>query len=309
MINIVLAAGPEKFHLYEAHLKRCLSRKGIAANLTTACAPEDVDYLIYAPDSTIQDLTPYTRCKAVLSLWAGVETFVGNETLTQPLCRMVDSGLRQGMTEWVTGHTLRYHLGMDQHIVNPGQIWDEDHPPLAQDRPVTILGLGALGEACGTALRLLGFPVTGWSRTAKDVAGITCYHGPEGLGHALATAQILILLLPDTPQTKNVLNNETLAQMPKGSVIINPGRGPLIDDKALISALKQGHISAACLDVFRVEPLPQDHPYWTLPNVTVTPHIASGTRAATAAEVVVGNIARGEQGLPFLHLVDRAAGY
>ena len=309
MINIVFAARPEKFHLYEAHLKRCLSHKGIAANLTMACAPEDVDYLIYAPDSTIQDLTPYTRCKAVLSLWAGVETFVGNETLTQPLCRMVDSGLRQGMTEWVTGHTLRYHLGMDQHIVNPGQIWDEDHPPLAQDRPVTILGLGALGEACGTALRLLGFPVTGWSRTAKDVAGITCYHGPEGLGHALATAQILILLLPDTPQTKNVLNNETLAQMPKGSVIINPGRGPLIDDKALISSLKQGHISAACLDVFRVEPLPQDHPYWTLPNVTVTPHIASRTRAATAAEVVVGNIARGEQGLPFLHLVDRAAGY
>ena len=309
MINIVFAARPEKFHLYEAHLKRCLSHKGIAANLTMACAPEDVDYLIYAPDSTIQDLTPYTRCKAVLSLWAGVETFVGNETLTQPLCRMVDSGLRQGMTEWVTGHTLRYHLGMDQHIVNPGQIWDEDHPPLAQDRPVTILGLGALGEACGTALRLLGFPVTGWSRTAKDVAGITCYHGPEGLGHALATAQILILLLPDTPQTKNVLNSETLAQMPKGSVIINPGRGPLIDDKALISSLKQGHISAACLDVFRVEPLPQDHPYWTLPNVTVTPHIASGTRAATAAEVVVGNIARGELGLPFLHLVDRAAGY
>ena len=309
MINIVFAARPEKFHLYEAHLKRCLSHKGIAANLTMACAPEDVDYLIYAPDSTIQDLTPYTRCKAVLSLWAGVETFVGNETLTQPLCRMVDSGLRQGMTEWVTGHTLRYHLGMDQHIVNPGQIWDEDHPPLAQDRPVTILGLGALGEACGTALRLLGFPVTGWSRTAKDVAGITCCHGPEGLGHALATAQILILLLPDTPQTKNVLNSETLAQMPKGSVIINPGRGPLIDDKALISSLKQGHISAACLDVFRVEPLPQDHPYWSLPNVTVTPHIASGTRAATAAEVVVGNIARGEQGLPFLHLVDRAAGY
>ena len=309
MINIVFAARPEKFHLYEAHLKRCLSHKGIAANLTMACAPEDVDYLIYAPDSTIQDLTPYTRCKAVLSLWAGVETFVGNETLTQPLCRMVDSGLRQGMTEWVTGHTLRYHLGMDQHIVNPGQIWDEDHPPLAQDRPVTILGLGALGEACGTALRLLGFPVTGWSRTAKDVAGITCYHGPEGLGHALATAQILILLLPDTPQTKNVLNSETLAQMPKGSVIINSGRGPLIDDKALIESLDQGHISAACLDVFRVEPLPKDHPYWTLPNVTVTPHIASGTRTVTAAEVVVENIARGEQGLPFLYLVDRTLGY
>ena len=309
MINILFAARPEKFPLYEAHLKRCLNHKGITANLTTNCAPEAVDYLIYAPDSTLQDLTPYIRCKAVLSLWAGVETIVGNKSLTQPLCRMVDRGLRQGMTEWVIGHTLRYHLGMDQHIINPGQIWNEAHPSLAQDRPVTILGFGALGEACGTALSQLGFPVTGWSRREKSVADITCHHGSEGLGHALATAQILILLLPDTPQTENVLNSETLAQMPKGGVIINPGRGPLIDDEALIAALKRGHIAAACLDVFRVEPLPQDHPYWTLPNVTVTPHIASGTRAATAAEVLVDNIARGEQGLPFLHLVDRAAGY
>ena len=309
MINILFAARPEKFPLYEAHLKRCLNHKGITANLTTNCAPEAVDYLIYAPDSTLQDLTPYIRCKAVLSLWAGVETIVGNKSLTQPLCRMVDRGLRQGMTEWVTGHTLRYHLGMDQHIINPGQIWNEAHPSLAQDRPVTILGFGALGEACGTALSQLSFPVTGWSRREKSVADITCHHGSEGLGHALATAQILILLLPDTPQTENVLNSETLAQMPKGGVIINPGRGPLIDDEALIAALRRGHIAAACLDVFRVEPLPQNHPYWTLPNVTVTPHIASGTRAATAAEVLVDNIARGEQGLPFLHLVDRAAGY
>ena len=309
MINILFAARPEKFPLYEAHLQRCLNHKGITANLTTNCEPEVVDYLIYAPDSTLQDLTPYIRCKAVLSLWAGVETIVGNKSLTQPLCRMVDRGLRQGMTEWVTGHTLRYHLGMDQHIINPGQIWNEAHPSLAQDRPVTILGFGALGEACGTALSQLGFPVTGWSRREKSVANITCYHGSEGLGHALATAQILILLLPDTPQTENVLNSETLAQMPKGGVIINPGRGPLIDDEALIAALKRGHIAAACLDVFRVEPLPQNHPYWTLPNVTVTPHIASGTRATTAAEVVVDNIARGEKGLPFLHLVDRAAGY
>ena len=97
--------------------------------------------------------------------------------------------------------------------------------------------------------------------------------------------------------------------MPKGAFIINPGRGPLIEDTALLAALKEGHISAACLDVFRVEPLPQDHPYWHLPNVTVTPHIASGTRPTTAAEVLVENIARGETGAPFVHLVDRTAGY
>ena len=309
MINIFFAAHPELFPLYATHLKRYLKKKGIVANLTTHFAPEDVDYIIYAPNSAVQDLTPYTRCKAVLNLWAGVETIVSNKTLTQPLCRMVDSGLQQGMNEWVTGHTLRYHLGMDKHIVNPKKVWDETHPCLAQDRSVTILGMGALGAACGKTLNSLGFPVTGWSRLPKIVQDITCYHGPEGLHRALEAAQILILLLPDTPQTKNVLNAQTLAQMPKGSVILNPGRGPLIDDNALVEALQEGHISAACLDVFRVEPLPRDHPYWSLPNVTVTPHIASGTRVVTAAEVIVENIARGEQGLQFLHLVDRTTGY
>ena len=309
MINIFFAAHPELFPLYETHLKRFLKKEGILANLATHFTPMDVDYIIYAPNSKVQDLTPYTRCKAVLNLWAGVETIVGNKTLTQPLCRMVDSGLQQGMNEWVTGHTLRYHLGMDKHIVNPKKVWDETHPCLAQDRPITILGIGALGTACGKTLNSLGFPVTGWSRLPKTVQGITCHHGPEGLRRALKAAQILILLLPDTPQTKNVLNAQTLAQMPKGSVILNPGRGPLIDDNALVAALQEGHISAACLDVFRVEPLPQDHPYWSLKNVTVTPHIASGTRVVTAAEVVVDNIARGEQGLQFLHLVDRATGY
>ena len=309
MINILFAAHLEKFSIYEGHLTHCLKKEGIVANLTTQCNPSEVDYIIYAPNSTLQDLSPYTRCKAVLSLWAGVETLVGNETLTQPLCRMVDSGLQQGMVEWVIGHTLRYHLGMDRHILNSKKAWDVTQPSLAQDCAVTILGIGALGSACASALTGLGFPVTGWSRSPKQLKGITCHHGAEGLSKALGVAQIVILLLPDTPQTQNILDKNTLAQMPRGSVIINPGRGSLIDDEALLSALRDGHISAACLDVFRIEPLPQDHPYWSLPNVTVTPHIASGTRVVTAAKVVVENIARGEQGLQFLHLVDRTKGY
>ena len=309
MINILFAARPEQFELYEAPLLQGLAQRGIHANVTTDCPPADVDYVVYAPSSTLQDFTPYTRCKAVLSLWAGVEKIVGNASLTPPLCRMVDSGLRDGMVEWVVGHTLRYHLGMDQHIVNPDHIWRESHPPLAQDRPVTILGLGALGQACAAALTALNFPVSGWSRGPKQIDGLTCHHGPDGLKPALQNAEILILLLPDTPETEHVINAQTLTQMPRGSTIINPGRGPLIEDKALLAALKEGQISAACLDVFRVEPLPQDHPYWHLPNVTVTPHIASGTRPTTAAEVLVENIARGETGAPFVHLVDRTAGY
>ena len=107
MINIFFVAYPELFPLYETHLKRYLKKEGIVANLATHFTPTDVDYIIYSPNSTVQDLTPYTRCKAVLNLWAGVDTIVGNKTITQPLCRMVDSGLQQGMNEWVTGHTLR----------------------------------------------------------------------------------------------------------------------------------------------------------------------------------------------------------
>ena len=253
----------------------------------------------------MQDFTPYTRAKAVLNLWAGVERIVGNPTLTQPLTRMVDPGLTEGMVEWVVGHTLRHHLGMDRHIVNPGHVWDPTCPPLARERPVTILGMGALGSACADALRALNFPVTGWSRTEKPGQ----LHGEHGLRKALSTAQILITLLPKTPETENLLNADRLAHLPQGAAILNPGRGPLIDDDALLAALDAGHIGHATLDVFRVEPLPQDHPYWSHPRVTVTPHIAADTRAITASRVIAENIRRGEAGEPFLHLVDRKRGY
>jgi glyoxylate/hydroxypyruvate reductase len=304
MLTILFAA-PALWPEYESHLPSALDEAGIKATLVTEAAPAAVDYIIYAPASPLQDFTPYTRTKAVLNLWAGVERIVGNPTLTQPLTRMVDPGLTEGMVEWVTGHTLRHHLGMDRHILNPDHIWDPTCPPLARERPVTILGMGALGSACAKALRALNFPVTGWSRTAKPGQ----LHGEDGLARALATAQILITLLPKTPETENLLNAGRLALMPKGAVILNPGRGPLIDDDALLSALNAGHIAHATLDVFRVEPLPQDHPYWTHPKVTVTPHIAADTRAITAARVIAENIRRGEAGEPLLHLVDRARGY
>jgi len=119
----------------------------------------------------------------------------------------------------------------------------------------------------------------------------------------------VILLLPDTPATNNILNADTLAMLPKGARIINPGRGPLIDDAALLEALDSGQVGHATLDVFRVEPLPADDPYWAHPNVTVTPHIAAETRASTASQVIAENIRRGEAGEPFLHLVDRSLGY
>lgn len=301
---LILFAAPSLWPEYRDALPRALAEAGIKAQIVTEAPPEQVDYIVYAPSSPLQDFTPYTRTKAVLNLWAGVERITGNPTLTQPLTRMVDPGLTEGMVEWVVGHTLRHHLGMDRHIVNPGHIWDPTCPPLARERPVTILGMGALGSACADALRALNFPVTGWSRSEKPVQ----LHGEDGLRQALSAAQILITLLPKTPETDSLLNAARLALLPQGAVILNPGRGALIDDDALLAALDR-NIGHATLDVFRIEPLPQDHPFWTHPRVTVTPHIAADTRAITAARVIAENIRRGETGEPFLHLVDRARGY
>ncbi|WP_406645826.1 glyoxylate/hydroxypyruvate reductase A [Aliisedimentitalea scapharcae] len=307
--NILFSARAALWPIYEPLITRYLTKAGISFNLATDFPADQVDYVIYAPDGGIADFTPFTRLKAVLSLWAGVEKIVGNKTLTMPLARMVDHGLADGMTEWVTGHVLRYHLGMDAQIVNPNHDWVFAPAPLAKDRKIAILGLGALGEASARALRTLNFQVSGWSRSPKEIEGVTCHHGADGLSLALNGADIVVLLLPDTPATENILNADTLALLPHGARIINPGRGPLIDDDALLAALESGQVGHATLDVFRIEPLPSEHPYWAHPNVTVTPHIASETRPVTAAQVICENIRRGENGEPFVHLVDPDLGY
>lgn len=310
-MSVVLFAGTAaNWETYQTLIPEALAARGITAEFTRNAAPETVDYIVYSPLGPVQDFTPFTRLKAVLSLWAGVERIVGNATLTVPLCRMVDTGLKKGMAEWVAGHVLRYHLGMDAHILNPSHEWRNDTvPPLAEDRTVGILGLGELGVACADALNCLGFDVAGWSRHLKSVDGVVCYAGQNGLKALLERSEILVLLLPQTSETKHILNAETLAMLPEGARVINPGRGPLIDDEALVAALDNGQISHATLDVFTKEPLPHDHPFWAHPLVTVTPHIASDTRPKTAAEVIADNIVRGENGEPLLFRVDRSAGY
>ena len=308
-IKILFSANEENWKRYKAPLQDALDNKSLDYELGRTITPCEVDYIIYAPSSSLQDFSPYTKLKAVLNLWAGVEGVTNNKTLNVPLARMVDSGLTDGMVEWVTGHTLRHHLGIDKHIHGQDGIWRSYVPPLAKDRVITILGLGTLGTACGIALKRLGFNVRGWSRREKRVDGILCFYGDEQIDSSLMDADIVVLLLPDTPLTQNILNKHTLNLLKRGAFVLNPGRGPLIDDDALLVALDSGQIEHATLDVFRIEPLPKNHQYWSNNKVTVTPHKASETRPITASQVIALNIKRAENGQKLLYLVDRENGY
>lgn len=310
MTRVLFAALPDRWQQYEPHLRAAFSAAGLEVELGCDFEPESVDYIVYSPNSDVQDFTPYTRLKAVLNIWAGVENVAPNPTLKVPLARMVDEGLTEGMVEWVTGHVLRHHLGIDACLAaSAAGRWEKRVPPLARNRPVGILGLGKLGTACGQALSALNFPVSGWSRSEKSIPEIACHHGPAGFETVLRNSEIFVLLLPYTAATDSIVDADALALMPKGAVLINPGRGGLVDDDALLAVLDDGRLAHATLDVFREEPLPEDHPFWSHPKVTVTPHVASDTRPETASRAIAENVRRGEAGEPFLHLVDRDAGY
>ena len=311
---VVFGAREGQREEYRAPLARAAAAEGLDLEIhmdPAGVAPARVDYLIFTANGPVKDLAPFSRLRAILSLWAGVEAVLALDLPEDvPLVRMVEDGLTLGMIDYVVGHTLRHHLDLDRFIATePLANWEVAFPPLARNRPVGILGLGELGAACASALAGLGFQVHGWSRTPKQVPGATCHHGPDGLAAVLRQSEILTLLLPQTPETEHVINAETLALMPRGACLINAGRGPLIDDDALLAALDRSHLGHATLDVFDVEPLPREHRFWRHPKVTVTPHVASVTRPETASLSIMQNIARDLAGVEMRHIVDRSRGY
>ncbi|MEM9046742.1 MAG: glyoxylate/hydroxypyruvate reductase A [Pseudomonadota bacterium] len=311
---VVFSGNPEKRPLYEPELARAASESGLNPTIEMDPAqvePDEVDYVIFDGDGPVQDFTPFTKLKAVLNLWAGVEAVMRCEPPADlPIVRMVELGLSEGMRDYVVGHVLRHHLDVDSFIgAAPIAEWELTFPPLARDRTVGVLGLGVLGADCASHLARHGFNTLGWSRTVKQVDGVTCLSGADGLTQIIAESEILVLLLPHTNETRRLLNAERIATMPQGACLVNAGRGALIDHDALLAALDAGQIRHATMDVFDVEPLPPEHPYWAHARVTVTPHIASVTRPSTASDSIMHQIARGETGLPFENTVDRSLGY
>jgi glyoxylate/hydroxypyruvate reductase A len=258
------------------------------------------------------DMQRYPNLKAIFNLGAGVDALLKDTTLPDnvPLVRLVDEGLTQGMSEYVLMHVLRYHRrGPEFEESQRRSRWDPLLYPLARDRKVGILGLGVLGSDAARKLVALDFDVAGWSRTPKSVAGVESFHGADGLNPFLNRTEILVCLLPLTKETTGIVNAKTLAQLPKGAAVINAGRGGHVVQDELLAALDSGHIAYATLDVFTPEPLPNEHPFWTHPRVTVTPHVASLTQPETAALVVLEGIRRIERGELPENVVDRRLGY
>ena len=171
------------------------------------------------------------------------------------------------------------------------------------------MGLGQMGEDAAQQFLKLGFDVYTWSRTPKDNQGMTSFHSHAQLHDFLACADILVCLLPLTPETENILNARTLQQLPKGAYVINVARGGHINDEDLIDALDSNHLSGATLDTFRVEPLPANHPFWTHPKITITPHVASITDPSSVAEQIVANYHRAKRSEPLLNQAYAERGY
>jgi len=269
------------------------------------------DYAI-AWKPPVGELATFPNLKAILSLGAGVDGILVDTELpaSVPVVRMVDRCLTEGMSEYVLYWVIHYHRKMDVYMnwVSQG-IWKRLRQIDTRERKVGFLGLGELGTDAATKVAALGFDVAGWSRSPKDVANVTSFHGEEGLKPFLARTEILIVLLPLTESTRGIVNADLLAALPKDACVINAARGPHLVDEDLIAAIDNGHIRAATLDVFHTEPLPADHPFWSHPKITVTPHMASLTVASSAADWMAENVKLIESGKPPLNRVDLKRGY
>lgn len=273
-------------------------------------AVEDIEFVLaWRPKAG--DLQRYPNLQAVFWLGAGVDWLLEQKDLPNvPFVRLVDPGLTAGMTEYVVLHTLRYHRRQPEiDEAQRRREWVDIDYPLPWNRKIGILGLGVLGGDAARKLKAFDFDVAGWSRTAKAIDGVTGFHGENQLVPFLNRTEILICLLPLTPDTRGIVDAKLLAALPRGACFINVGRGGHVVDADLLAALDSGHIAHATLDVFHAEPLPADHRYWTHPNVTVTPHIASITHAETAALGIHDGMMRVRAGAAPQNQVDFVRGY
>lgn len=258
-------------------------------------------------------LAKYPHMKAIFSLGAGVDHLTRDTSLPDiPVVRMSDTGLKDDMADYVLMGTLMLHRHMALYMAQKSErLFARRHAPRGAAVTVGVMGYGALGRAAADTLLQNGYRVRAWSRSPKvqDPAGPALFAGADALPDFLSEVDILVSLLPETAETKNLIDTDFLGLCKPGIKILNAGRGGIIDDTALLAALDSGHVTAAMLDVFKTEPLPDDHPYWTHPGVIITPHTAAITRPMSAVSYVVEGIEKSLRGEPLDAVLDIQLGY
>jgi glyoxylate/hydroxypyruvate reductase A len=273
-------------------------------------APADYA-VVWKPPAAM--LAGRTDLKGIFNLGAGVDAILQlGEALPEgvPIVRLDDAGMGVQMAEYVSHAVLRYFRRFDQFAAQQkeGQ-WRFAKPHDKAAFSVGILGLGVLGSRIASALAPFGFPLHGWSRTQKSLAGVTCHAGAEGFDAFMAASKVVVCVLPLTAETTDLLDAAALAKMPRGGYVVNVARGAHLVEADLLAAVESGQIAGATLDVFRQEPLPADHPFWREPRITITPHIAAVTLRGDSVRQIAAKILRLEEGQSVPGLVDRGRGY
>ncbi len=250
--------------------------------------------------------------EVIFSIGAGVDSLLNCPALPVhlPIVRMVESELTAGMVEFCLFHILRFHRLMPQFESNRiARRWEELTQAPASEITVGVMGLGVLGRALARQLNALRYQVVGYRRSAGDIAGMEIFHGEEQLEAFMRRSEMLVALMPSTRETRGLVNRKTLSWLPSGAYFINAGRGDLVNEQDLVSALDEGSLSGAALDVFETEPLPDDSALWTHDKVYLTPHIASITHPPTACRYIADAINDFRQDKPWPNLVETDRGY
>jgi len=255
-------------------------------------------------------LLNYPNLKAISCYGHGVDNLLSGSKIPHgiPIVRLKDEKMANLMSEYLLMVVLLHRRQFLEYAKNPEfSEWGTSkyHP----GNQIGILGLGYLGQSSAKVFLSMGFNVSGWSRRMKKIDGISCFSGNEGLLKMLTHTDYLVNLLPNTVSTQDLLNYQSLSMLKTGAYVINVGRGKTLVDEDLLTLLDNGHLSGACLDVFRTEPLPANHQFWSHNKILITPHNSSTTQAESAAPQILENYKRAISGNELLHLVDVKHGY
>ncbi|KQP49456.1 glyoxylate/hydroxypyruvate reductase A [Pseudorhodoferax sp. Leaf274] len=273
--------------------------------------PEEVHYaMAWKPPEGFFRQMPNLRL--IVNLGAGVDALVARSDLPShiPITRIADPQMSRMMAGYVLFAVLRHARDIPhfEQAQRRGE-WAYRHPRAPGEIGVAVLGLGQLGATAAHELQRQGFRTLGWSRTPRQIEGVECFSGMDTLDTVLGQADIVVLMLPLTPQTQNLFDRARLRRLRPGAAFVNVARGALVDQAALTALLASGHIGAATLDVFEREPLPAGDPLWRMPNVLITPHLASVAIPSSSARQIAANILRVAAGGQPDNRIDPARGY